>query len=92
MTQWVGEAWESIHKELQLTIQPSAELPLLLMDLKMIKSIFAAWTTIKFPGASEARRPPDSDVAHSNSGSNDSDASEASGSGSVVSFEQVIID
>ena len=42
MTQWVGEAWESIHKELQLTIQPSAELPLLLMDLKMIKSIFAA--------------------------------------------------
>jgi len=37
MTQWVGEAWESIQKELQLTIQPSAELPLLLMDLKMIK-------------------------------------------------------
>jgi len=40
------EAWESIHKELQPTVLfnvpfASAELPLL-MDLKMIKSIFVA--------------------------------------------------
>jgi len=98
MAQWVGEAWESIHKELQPTIQRSFRKCGIIVAIDGSEDDqinIRGLNNYQVPRNVSPLKPedhPNSDVEHSNSDSNGSDPFEASDSDSMVSFEQVTID